>query len=123
MPRSVYQPYHSCVQYAYHWSDSSGGTKYSSSICSNSCVRNTKLPGVISLRNDLPICAIPNGGFLRLVASTLLKLTNMPCAVSGRRYTSAADSSIGPAKVLNMRLNWRGSVNESVAPQFGQVCG
>ncbi len=24
-----------------------------------------KLPGVISLRNDLPICAIPNGGFLR----------------------------------------------------------
>ena len=24
-----------------------------------------KLPGVISLRNDLPICAMPNGGFLR----------------------------------------------------------
>ena len=24
-----------------------------------------KFAGVISLRNDLPICAMPNGGFLR----------------------------------------------------------
>ena len=44
-----------------------------------------KLPGVISLRNDLPIWAIPNGGFLRANWSTFLKLMKMPCAVSGRR--------------------------------------
>ncbi len=64
---------------------SAGGTKNSSSICSNSRVRKTKLPGVISLRNDLPIWAMPNGGFLREVSSTFLKFTNMPWAVSGRR--------------------------------------
>ena len=64
---------------------SSGGTKNSISICSNSRVRKTKLPGVISLRNDLPTWAMPNGGFLRDVSSTFAKLTNMPCAVSGRR--------------------------------------
>ena len=45
-------------------SASSGGTKNSISICSNSRVRNTKWPGVISLRNDLPTCAMPNGGLL-----------------------------------------------------------
>ena len=59
--------------------------KNSISICSNSRVRNTKLPGVISFRNDFPIWAIPNGGRFRLVLSTLAKLMNMPCAVSGRR--------------------------------------
>ena len=64
---------------------SSGGTKYSISICSNSRVRKMKFPGVISLRNDFPICAMPNGGFLRVVVCTFWKLTKMPCAVSGRR--------------------------------------
>src|SRR5581483_11031135 len=123
IPRSTYQRKRSFVQYSNHFGASSGGTKYSSSICSNSRVRNTKLPGVISLRNDLPVCAIPNGGRFRLVVSTFAKLTNMPCAVSGRRYTSAADSSTGPAYVLNIRLNWRGSVNESCAPQLGHVWG
>ena len=44
-----------------------------------------KLPGVISLRNDLPIWAIPNGGFLRENCRTFLKLMKMPWAVSGRR--------------------------------------
>ena len=44
-----------------------------------------EVPGVISLRNDLPIWAMPNGGRLRDVSSTFLKLRNMPCAVSGRR--------------------------------------
>ena len=43
----------------------SGRTKYCISICSNSRIRKTKLPGLISLRNDLPIWAIPNGSFLR----------------------------------------------------------
>ena len=44
-----------------------------------------KFPGVISLRNDLPIWAIPNGGFLRANWRTFLKLMKIPCAVSGRR--------------------------------------
>ena len=72
-------------QYSNHFSASSGGTKYSISICSNSRVRKTKFCGVISLRNDLPTCAMPKGGFLRVVPSTLAKFVNMPCAVSGRR--------------------------------------
>ena len=44
-----------------------------------------KLPGVISLRNDLPTWAMPNGGFLRAKPRTVLKSRKMPCAVSGRR--------------------------------------
>src|SRR2546428_1756292 len=36
-----------------------GFTKNCISICSNSRVRKMKLPGVISFRNALPICAIP----------------------------------------------------------------
>ena len=100
---------------------SSGGTKNSISICSNSRVRKMKLPGVISLRNDLPICAMPNGGFLRVVVCTFLKLTKMPCAVSGRRYATDASSSTGPTYVLNIKLNWRASVKVSFAPQFGHA--
>ena len=44
-----------------------------------------KFPGVISFRNDLPTCAIPNGGLRRAIWATFLKLMKMPCAVSGRR--------------------------------------
>ena len=33
-----------------------------------------KFPGVISLRNDFPICAIPNGGFLRVVVWHVLEV-------------------------------------------------
>ena len=47
-----------------------------------------KFPGVISLRNALPICAMPKGGLRRAIWATFLKLTKMPCAVSGRRYAS-----------------------------------
>ena len=54
-----------------HSSSVPGLTKNSISICSNSRVRKMKLPGVISLRNDLPIWPIPNGIFLREVCSTL----------------------------------------------------
>src|SRR4051794_41979836 len=62
MPSSVYQSKRVFCQYSYHWPASSGGTKNSISICSNSRVRKMKLAGVISLRNDLPTWAIPNGG-------------------------------------------------------------
>ena len=85
IPRSVYHRIRSSIQYWCHFGASSGGTKYSISICSNSRVRKTKFPVVISLRNDLPICAIPNGGFLRANWRTFLKLMKIPCAVSGRR--------------------------------------
>ena len=44
-----------------------------------------KLPGVISLRNALPIWAIPKGSFTRPVATMFLNWTNIACAVSGRR--------------------------------------
>ncbi len=123
MPWSTYHWNRSLHQYSYHCDDSAGGTKNSISICSNSRVRNTKLPGVISLRNDLPIWAMPNGGFLRVVWSTFLKFRNMPCAVSGRRYTSWPSPSITPAWVLNIRLNARASVNVPCLPQLGQVFG
>src|SRR5450432_4042715 len=121
MPLSTYQLNRSVTQYSNHWGDSSGGTKNSISICSNSRVRYVKLPGVISLRNALPICAIPNGGFLREVVWTFLKLTKMPCAVSGRRYATDASSSTGPTWVWNIRLKLRASVKESFAPQFGHA--
>src|SRR5437667_209251 len=62
MPRSVYQRMRSSIQYWCHSSSVPGSTKNSISICSNSRVRKMKFPGVISLRNDLPICPIPNGG-------------------------------------------------------------
>ena len=108
---------------------SSGGTKNSISICSNSRVRKMKLPGVISLRNDLPICAMPNGGFLRVVVCTFLKLTKMPCAVSGRRYATDASSSTGPTCVLNIRLKLRASVKRVLGAavraraRLGQLVG
>ena len=85
MPSRVYQSRRSWHQYSYHLPASSGGTKNSISICSNSSVRKMKLPGVISLRKDLPTCAIPNGGFLRANCSVVLKSRKMPWAVSGRR--------------------------------------
>ncbi len=85
MPSSTYHRSRSPSQCSYHCWASGGGTKYSISICSNSRVLKMKLPGVISLRNDLPTWAIPNGGFLRENCRTFLKLMKIPWAVSGRR--------------------------------------
>ena len=62
-----------------------GLQKNSSSICSNSLTRKMNLPGVISLRNDLPTCATPKGIFFLVVLCTFAKFTKIPCAVSGRR--------------------------------------
>ena len=42
-------------------------------------------PGVISLRKHPSSWAIPKGGLRRIVVITFAKLTNIPCAVSGRR--------------------------------------
>ena len=114
----TYQRSRSASQCSNQCCASAGGTKNSISICSNSRVRKMKLPGVISLRNDLPTCAIPNGGFLRENCSTFLKLMKMPCAVSGRRYAVAPDSFTGPIVVSNIRLKSRASVrsHSSVSP-------
>ena len=65
---------------------------------------------MISLRNDLPTCAMPNGGLRRASWSTFLKLMKMPCAVSGRRYAREPSPSSAPTCVWNIRLNWRASV-------------
>ena len=108
MPRLTYQASRSAHQYSYQRGDSSGGTKNSISICSNSRVRNTKLPGVISLRNDLPTWAMPNGGRLRLVSSTFLKLTNMPCAVSGPQVDLGAGALDGPGEGLEHEVELAG---------------
>ena len=105
MPYSVYQASLSWTQLCSHSPLVPGLTKYSISICSNSRVRKVKLPGVISFRNALPIWAMPKGSFLRVELTTLVKLTKMPWAVSGRRYTWLAVSSTGPMNVLNIRLN------------------
>ena len=79
-----------------------------------------KLPGVISLRKDLPIWPMPAGIFLRVERITFWKLTKMPCAVSGRRYSSLTLFSFTPWKVLNIRLNWRMPV-KSFLPQTGHL--
>ena len=110
-------------QYSNHVIAVSGSTKNCISICSNSRVRKMKFPGVISLRNAFPICAMPNGTFCRDACCTLRKLTKMPCAVSGRRYTVDALSSTAPMNVLNMRLNWRGSVSWQSAKSPGRLLG
>ena len=97
-----------------------GSTKNSISICSNSRVRKMKLCGVISLRKLLPICAIPNGSFRRETVWICGKFTNIPWAVSGRRYATCSSSLIGPRCVSSIRLNCLASVNV-MPPQFGQA--
>ena len=96
MPRPTSQSRQKPRQYSNHSRSVPGSQKNSSSICSNSLVLNTKLPGVISLRKLLPIWHTPKGIFRRVVRCIFLKFTKMPCAVSGRRYTSLAESSVTP---------------------------
>ena len=54
---------------------------------------------------------MPNGTRTRAVSQTFLKLTKIPCAVSGRRYVTLELSSSAPTWVLNIRLNARGAVS------------
>ena len=85
MPRSTNQSQQASTQCSNQAGASSGGVKYSISICSNSRVRKMKLPGVISFRNALPTWPTPNGGRRRDVVTMFANCTKMPCAVSGRR--------------------------------------
>ncbi|RNA08828.1 hypothetical protein BpHYR1_053912 [Brachionus plicatilis] len=64
--------------------------------------------GEISFLNEFPICAAANGSFPWLNSSNLLKLTNMPWAVSGLRKPLIAP--VGPMEVANIRLKATGSV-------------
>src|SRR5262245_30715749 len=63
---------------------------------------------------------MPNGTFTREVSVTFLKLTNMPCAVSGRRNARLASSLIAPGHVSNIRLDSGGSVRVRSCAHFGQ---
>src|SRR5579864_4549243 len=91
MPRPRCHFSRSSFQYSSHFISSAGGTKYSSSINSNSRRRKIEFPGVISLRKALPTWAMPKGGRIRVEFRTFAKLTNIPCAVSGRRYACALE--------------------------------
>ena len=63
---------------------------------------------------------MPKGTRFLVVRCTFLKLTKMPCAVSGRRYIVLALSSVTPWKVLNIRLNLRMEVKSDL-PHTGQT--
>ena len=98
---------------------SSGRTKYSISICSNSISRKMKLPGVISLRNALPIWPMPNGNLTRDGGQDVLVLDEHRL----RRFRAADRPrrrfpQTGPMVVLNIMLNWRASVSVRL-PHFG----
>ena len=67
----------------------------------------------------LPIWATPGGSFSR-GALDICKIDKIPCAVSGRRYSSFFESSVTPWNVLNIRLNFRISV-KFVPPQAGHL--
>ena len=54
-----------------------------------------KFRGVISLRNALPICAIPKGTLTRAVSTTLRKLVKMPCGVRHGEPSATLASSSG----------------------------
>ena len=56
---------------------SSNKVVYESNTESQGAVSYTHL-GVISFLNDLPICPMPKGTFLRLVRCTFLKFTKIP---------------------------------------------
>ena len=70
---------------------SSGRTKYCISICSNSRIRKTKLPGLISLRKLLPIWAMPNGSFLR---DRLLDVLEVDVRALGRLGAQVDDRGV-----------------------------
>src|SRR3989304_714591 len=64
-PMPVHQLNRSSIQRSCHSSSVPGVTKNSISICSNSRSRKMKLPGVISLRKERPIWAMPKGSLRR----------------------------------------------------------
>src|SRR5437868_10524211 len=123
MPSARYHFLRSSTQYLNHSSSVPGLQKNSSSICSNSRERKVKLRGLISLRNDLPICAMPNGTLMRVEFTTFWKLAKMPCAVSGRSQVLDPESATGPKVVSNIRLNLRAGVSSPLHFGSGHTVG
>ena len=96
MPRSMYQRNRSWHQYSYHCAPSSGGTKNSISICSNSRVRKMKLPGRDLVAERL---ADLRDAERRLLAGRRLHVGEVDedaLRGLGRRYATDASSSTGP---------------------------
>ena len=85
----------------YQAAASRGWHKYSSSICSNSRVRKMKLPGVISFRNDLPICHVPSSKndvqhatYTMQHATHTMQMQHTPCNVLSFRKRVAAAAGL-----------------------------
>ena len=110
----MYQASRSSHQYSCHRGPSAGGTKNSSSISSNSRVRNTKLPGVISFLNALPIWAIPNGGLRLVVVSDVEEVHE--------HALSRLGPQVGDRGVAFDRTDV-GLEHEVERPSLGQVLG
>ena len=123
MPRSMYQASRVSIQYSCHSSSVPGLTKNSISICSNSRVRKMKLPGVISLRNDLPIWPMPNGDLLARGLQHVAEVDED--ALRGLRPQIGQPRLLRPRSapryVRSIPLNMRGSVNSPLVPQCGQA--
>jgi len=107
-------------QYSYHFISSPGLTKNCISICSNSRILKMNCLATISFRKAFPVCAMPKGTFIRPLFCTFRKFTKIPWAVSGLRKTWDAPSPVLPSWVLNIRLNWRTSV-QFLVPDIGQT--
>ena len=100
---------------------SPGLQKNSSSICSNSRTRKMKLPGVISLRKDLPIWQMPDGQlFARGAHGRLGSSQKCPARFRDADKSRLPCPRSRPAWVLNIRLNWRMPV-KSFLPHTGQT--
>ena len=77
-----------------------------------------KLPGVISLRKDLPIWPMPNGQLLARGALDVGEVDEDALRGLGAQIDLvSSQSSVTPWKVLNIRLNWRMPV-KSCLPQY-----
>ncbi len=91
-------------QYWNHSRSVPGLQKNSSSICSNSRTESEVARGDL-VAEGLADLAHAEGQLAAGGALDVAKLTKMPWAVSGRRYTVFLASSVTPWKVLNIRLN------------------
>ena len=109
MPRSVYQRIRSSIQRWCHLGASSGGTKNSISICSNSRVRKMKLPGGDLVAEGLADLGDPERRLLAGELEDVLEVDEDALGGLGAQVDLGAGLLDGPMWVSNMRLNWRGS--------------
>ena len=116
----VYQRMRSSIQCSYHLPASSGGTKNSISICSNSRVRKMKLPGVISLRKRLADLGDPERRLLARELQDVLEVDEDALRGLGAQVDRRARVlRPGRSWVSNIRLNSRASVRSHVVALAG----